>query len=74
MFKGCIFLKCQKKQHVSAIDGHHQVLSSTYDCTMYKIEHYKEADRHSIRPDSHEDILHSTNENPIQPREIPLIN
>jgi hypothetical protein len=29
MFKGCIFLKYQKKQHVSAIHGHHQVLSST---------------------------------------------
>jgi len=41
---------------------------------LYKIDPYKEADRHSITPDPHEDTLHSTYETPAQPREIPLIN
>jgi len=41
---------------------------------LYKIDPYKEADQHSAKPDPHEDILHSTNETPLQPREIPLIN
>jgi len=35
LYKGCIFLRFEVKQHVSALYGHHQVLS--IEVSLYKL-------------------------------------